>query len=420
VDGSNLPAYAIDRDASTYFSAGGFAPQQIEIDLGGRYDLDSIRLLTKQSPAGSTTHVLYAGGDLDHMAPIGGHSGNTTSGQWLTTAVRSREIRYLQVRTIESPSWVGWAEIQVFGTPSPPSTTSAACPGLSSNPQYFGYFASSYINSQVGDVSAAYVDHGNLAWIGDACWRPAALGLDPERDIARLTAAALRGQKSVLYVRGLFLDNNFRLLADHRSYWQAYADAIRPYLADVAAFYPLDEPYSQLKKHDSTVADLTPAEMKASLETINAVIHETFPGVPTAVFFNWAELDDSFVMPSGYDWVGFDCYGPWEKCGGRPIADHYRFLRDRRLPGQRMMVIPEAALATPIDKPLPMQAQLDLITRADRYYQVAGADRDVVAVIPFIWQSLPNKERTWELRGVGELSSYVQEKFRAMGTCVTR
>ena len=50
----------------------------------------------------------------DSLAPLGALDGNTADAQWLELQVK-RQVRYLKVVTVKSPSWVAWGGFE--GTP---------------------------------------------------------------------------------------------------------------------------------------------------------------------------------------------------------------------------------------------------------------------------------------------------------------
>ncbi len=115
------PSNAVDENAESQWGAGRDAPQWIEIDLGGSYDLTEIRLLVAQWPEGTTYHRIRgrsAGGSFREL-----HVFNqfTTGGDWLILApeVPIEDIQVLRIDTLSSPSWVAWGEIQVYGTARP-------------------------------------------------------------------------------------------------------------------------------------------------------------------------------------------------------------------------------------------------------------------------------------------------------------
>ena len=112
------PQGAVDGDPDTYWGAGAFAPQWIQIDLGGPYTITALRLLTGQSPAGETVHrIRVKGADAeDAFQVVHTFKGVTLDAQWLTVTFPEplEAIRYVRVETIRSPSWVAWKEVEVI------------------------------------------------------------------------------------------------------------------------------------------------------------------------------------------------------------------------------------------------------------------------------------------------------------------
>jgi hypothetical protein len=122
VEGEHIAANAVDGDRETFWSAGGFPPQWIEIDLGRPNNIKGVRLITNQSPAGPTTHELYVKGPSTNGAweLLHRFRGNTADGQALdeTWPKPVTGIEWIRVVTTRSPSWVGWREIEIIGAES--------------------------------------------------------------------------------------------------------------------------------------------------------------------------------------------------------------------------------------------------------------------------------------------------------------
>ncbi|MCH7480745.1 MAG: discoidin domain-containing protein [Chloroflexi bacterium] len=109
---------AIDGLANTWWSAGAFAPQWIEIDLGAPTTVYEIRVLTSQSPAGATVHRIRARTADGNWTTLTEFSGNTNDSEWLIFVPNEplEGIQFIRVDTLSSPSWVGWREIEIIGT----------------------------------------------------------------------------------------------------------------------------------------------------------------------------------------------------------------------------------------------------------------------------------------------------------------
>jgi F5/8 type C domain/Cellulase (glycosyl hydrolase family 5) len=114
---TNPPSMALDGLSETWWSAGDFPAQWIEIDLGVPRDVAMIALLTSQFPQGETaTRVLGKATPDAAYQLLHEFSGFTTDRQWLRHAPATpwTGIRFLRVEMTDSPSWVAWREVQVF------------------------------------------------------------------------------------------------------------------------------------------------------------------------------------------------------------------------------------------------------------------------------------------------------------------
>ena len=122
---------AFDGDPSTNWITPGFAPQWIEVNLGQSYDVNKINLVVHQSPDGDTKHEIWLsssaiGSSTPQAGPSAILEGYTVNGQLLMASLGTPvSAQYVQIRTVVSPSWVAWAEIEVFDSmsavPAPPA-----------------------------------------------------------------------------------------------------------------------------------------------------------------------------------------------------------------------------------------------------------------------------------------------------------
>ncbi len=111
------PAMAVDGDYSSQWGSGEYAPQWLKVDLGQDYDLGKVKLHVAQYPAGNTAHRLEAAKSSGVWVLLKEFNGTTADGDILTwTSEGSEDLyRYVRVTTMESPSWISWKEVEVYG-----------------------------------------------------------------------------------------------------------------------------------------------------------------------------------------------------------------------------------------------------------------------------------------------------------------
>jgi hypothetical protein len=114
---------AVDDNSATQWGAGAAPVQWIEVDLHGTFRVTEIRLLVAQWPEGETVHRLQvrASGSGAYQT-VHEFQGQTREGQWLVFAPETplEGVGQVRVQTVNSPSWVAWKEIQVFGGEAAP------------------------------------------------------------------------------------------------------------------------------------------------------------------------------------------------------------------------------------------------------------------------------------------------------------
>lgn len=115
-DQPHPPEHAVDGRLDTYWTAGDFAPQWIDLDLRGPHPLSRIRLHVSQLPNGVTGHRILGRMSLSRgWTSLHTFSGITVDGQALEYDPPVPTVyRYLRIETTSSPSWVGWREIEVL------------------------------------------------------------------------------------------------------------------------------------------------------------------------------------------------------------------------------------------------------------------------------------------------------------------
>jgi hypothetical protein len=75
-----------------------------------------IRLVITQSPTGNTLHEVWVGAAADQLYLLHTFEGYTVDSQVLEFEPENpvEDVRYIRVVTRQSPSWVGWKEIEVL------------------------------------------------------------------------------------------------------------------------------------------------------------------------------------------------------------------------------------------------------------------------------------------------------------------
>jgi hypothetical protein len=119
-DGVNSPEMAFDGSRETMWNSGMYAPGWIEKDLGEKTSLAGIVLHPSQTPEGETVNEVWVSDE-----PIGndrtkaklGHTfkGFTKNAEPLRYDFpKDKSARYVQIRTTDSPSWIGWWEVEIL------------------------------------------------------------------------------------------------------------------------------------------------------------------------------------------------------------------------------------------------------------------------------------------------------------------
>ena len=116
---SHTPEKAFDGDLESRWNSFDYAPGWIEKDLGAPSQLISIALHVAQTPDGATIHEIWLsdepiGHDRAKAKLVHTFKGDTKNQQVLKFEFpRNTSARYLQVLTTESPSWVGWWDVEI-------------------------------------------------------------------------------------------------------------------------------------------------------------------------------------------------------------------------------------------------------------------------------------------------------------------
>jgi hypothetical protein len=110
--------HAVDGQP-TQWGAGQDATQWIEIDLGQPTILTRILLVVAQFPAGDTVHQIWGRGPDESLRLLHEFRGSTDQGDGLEFVPEDQEtVQFIRIVTVQSPSWVAWQEIEVYGQPA--------------------------------------------------------------------------------------------------------------------------------------------------------------------------------------------------------------------------------------------------------------------------------------------------------------
>ncbi len=123
------PEAAVDGDVETRWISGSHPQQWIEIDPGAAFDVEKLVLVPAQDPAGATVHRVFGGLQSGEAQLLYIFRGETSDGTPLEVSPIGSwgSVRYLRIETTESPSWVAWREIAVFGRPSSQPLAQVSC-----------------------------------------------------------------------------------------------------------------------------------------------------------------------------------------------------------------------------------------------------------------------------------------------------
>ena len=98
------------------WNSGKFAPASIRIKLtDGPMYVTRLELQVEMSPTRANVHhEIHAGISAGTMRVIGCVKGLVSHGSWIHVAVKD-EVECLEINTLDSPSFVAWRCIRVFG-----------------------------------------------------------------------------------------------------------------------------------------------------------------------------------------------------------------------------------------------------------------------------------------------------------------
>lgn len=112
------PANVLLSDEGTMWNARSFAPAWIRLDLGESAPyIARIDLLPSMEPKdGKVTHIVRIGMNLHQMETVVTMKGEWADRQWAgcTFPEHYRRARYVEILTMDSPSWVAWIRVRIW------------------------------------------------------------------------------------------------------------------------------------------------------------------------------------------------------------------------------------------------------------------------------------------------------------------
>ncbi len=118
--GEESARLAVDGDLDSVWNSNRMPLGWFMITLDGLYLVDRVEMVVAQTPAGPTTHEAWLGDSSGtrtlYERLINVH---TEDGQTLHVDIQPpRRVNEVLIRTVDSPNWVAWREVRVYGAPS--------------------------------------------------------------------------------------------------------------------------------------------------------------------------------------------------------------------------------------------------------------------------------------------------------------
>lgn len=112
--GTAAPKFAIDGTTQEGWVAQTKGKGWIRVDLGRSYRVSKVRLCIDQTKPGRSLHEVYVGRNEKRLRRIASFDGITAAGQWLERTMDERDIRYVEIKSLDSNSQISWREIEIF------------------------------------------------------------------------------------------------------------------------------------------------------------------------------------------------------------------------------------------------------------------------------------------------------------------
>ncbi|MFM2374851.1 MAG: hypothetical protein RLZZ234_846 [Candidatus Parcubacteria bacterium] len=259
--------------------------------------------------------------------------------------------------------------------------THSSCSVLKKQPKKISssYFIAStvygdFTSEATGALNAGHVDAAHLASAVDAKISPI---VDVMWDLFSKTGA----------------NGTFKMRDDIDQSIQRLKTSISPHLSDIAAFYVIDEPYTDAKQVPKTV-----------LETVISKLEAAIPGIPTYITFAHHCFQPGYVesractkvpssergVPSNLDWVSFDWYnGANDQYTKEGVDAHFKERIVKGVTKLKSLTSAKIILAVEaFDKNAISEQQLMEVLF--HYFSLARSDSRIYGLDFFIWADVPN------------------------------
>jgi hypothetical protein len=160
-----------------------------------------------------------------------------------------------------------------------------------------------------------------------------------------------------------------------------------------------------------------------ALRNVTALIKTSFPQIPIAVVFGQGSEPRPEQISSGFDWVGWDCYGEFTADNyGCDIPARTTKLESMINNNQKIILIPEGNSFTVSPNGVSsnglveQDAQNRLINRINLFYQLAVSDSHVIGIFPITWSSY--NEGSVRVLGTRDMPQ-VKARYIQIGQAIT-
>ncbi|WP_444906808.1 hypothetical protein ACJJIR_21745 [Microbulbifer sp. SSSA008] len=226
-------------------------------------------------------------------------------------------------------------------------------------------------------------------------------------EIDIMETARNHGLKIWVQIAPIFFDGypTYRKRADYLERWELARKRLEPFSDIIIAFDPLDEPFHRSKLNNQT--------LKLYLEEIAQLVKESFPKAKRAItFMNETVRKSNFkkIIPKKYNLFAVNYY-VGESFQQQLVEKLMVKTSDLNV---NYYLIPRAFKTS--NRGFGSISEAKLINQAKQAYDFAIANPKVIAIYPFVWESIFGKDDYY--LGVDNLER-VQEEYRKIGHAIS-